>query len=608
MYVKKISTFVGLVGMTGLLLLGCSHEPSMKASNTVNTYSNPSASVVAQSAIYNVSADDTALIVYESTPPKERLCRRHGCDGADTAREQKRTMAWSHFSFAGHATVNVSKSQVQGELKDIIIRPSRGEGVDYDIISKNLEQASIVIEVLKTNAKLSVEFIDDRYLEFRQIPLDPLLIFADQLESEDHASIPDPAAKSTYLVKNGSAFSREIAATKKAVYFEPGVHELGYWEVPESVMQVYLAGGSYVKGAINSALEHKRFQKGFTVNGRGILSGEAFPWRPNKKKQGKESCLDEHGDAFDCWFDGVKMLQLGTDKFVFEGVTIVNAPHYVISGFRDDNIAWNAHTPQGDDDPKNDALGEGLFSEEDSYSGVMSNFKVLGNWRWNGDGAAILTNTTIEDCFISPFDDAFKTYSDGGVVKDCVIWQTDNGAVFQFGWYPKNIDGLLVDNMDLIHAEWTGRNQNWGIFNFADRGGDRGPTDRVFWLENSVFKNIYTEGPITRVIALENAVVKQQGFRNLVFENIQIEHLVTDKEAKSLQKEGNGTLDTVKKDWFGYPVGRPTNILHDASNKGHISDITIRGLVVDGQTINQTNAQTLGQFTLIGDDNMVVFE
>lgn len=606
----KPTIAAGLAIVASLLISGCGEDQkpaAQQASSHVEIYTNPAADQVAQSSIYSVTVNEQDLMLFESRPPKERRCKREGCDGADAARKANRTQAWGNFSFEGKATVKVVKEVAAGEVKDIIIRPKRGAGVDYKVVSKDLKNRTVTLDVFKTNAKLSVEFVDDRYIEYREIPFDSLLIFADQLESKDHAKVPAADAKETYLVKNGEAFSREKAAKAKTVYFDAGVHPIGYWEVPESVMHVYLAGGSYVKGAINSALEHKRFQKGFTVSGRGVLSGEDFPWRPDKRKQGKDSCW-RNGEAFDCWFQGVKMLQMGTDKYVFEGITIANAPHYVVTGFRDDNIAWNAHTPEGEDDPANDPLGEGLFTEEDDYSGIMSNFKVLGNWRWNGDGTAILRNSLVKDCFISPFDDAFKTYSDGGTVKDCVIWQTDNGAVFQFGWYPKNMSGLHIENLDLIHAEWTGRNQNWGIFNFADRGGNRGPTDRMFWMENSVFKNIYAEGPVTRVIALENAVVKQQGFRNLTFENIQLEYLVGEDKIEWLTTQGNGTINMTRKDWFGYPVGRPANIVKDYSGQGNISNILVKDLVIGGTKVTAENATTFGQFTLGGSDTMIRFE
>ncbi|MBQ0985764.1 hypothetical protein KBZ10_14800, partial [Streptomyces sp. F63] len=100
----------------------------------------------------------------------------------------------------------------------------------------------------------------------------------------------------------------------------------------------------------------------------------------------------------------MKMVQLGTDGFRFHDVTVVNAPHWVVSGYRDDQI-----TAAADD--------------ESEFGGTVEGVKVLGNWGWNGDGIPALRNTTVSNCFVSAFDDAFKLYSPGATVRDNTLWQ-----------------------------------------------------------------------------------------------------------------------------------------------------------------------------------------
>ncbi|KMT66442.1 hypothetical protein [Catenovulum maritimum] len=586
-------------------LIACSNKD--KHTDNIVSYQTPGAEKLQQSIIYNVTVKDQNLTVFESTPPLEKLCINYNCDGADNARKDKRSTAWTQFSFAEQASFTVKKNKVAGALSDIFVRPRRTENIDYKIIKKDLRNATITVQVLKPSAKLSIEYIDDRYHKVRELPLDGLMIFTDPLESKDLIKAPDIKSNDTYVVKYGESFDHSRANKATAVYFEAGVHELGYWEVPESVIHVYLAGGAYVKGAINSAMPYKRYQKGFKVTGRGIVSGEAFPWRADKRQNGIVPCINDKGEAIDCWFNTVKLLQVGTDQYYVDGVTFVNAPSYVITGFKDDNIVWNSNDGYGEDAPEKDPIGDDIFTEEAHYSGTLNNFKVLGNWRWNGDGAAIHANSTIKNCFISAFDDAFKTYSTNGKVRDCVIWQGDNGAIFQFGWYAKDISNLEVENLDIIHAEQTGRNQNAGIFNFADRGYNRvDPASRKS-LDNSTFKNIWVEGPLTRIVGLENKQVKNQSFRNITFENIFIERLINDEEILTYAPLGNGAYKPGSVDWRGLPVVRPSSIINDSGEHGEIKNIVFKNLVIGGTKVTNANAKSVGLFTIIGAKDQVHF-
>ena len=552
-----------------------------------------------RSDLYHVSIGGEPLTVYVSRPPAQRLCNSTGCDGADHVRSDQRSLAWTNFSFVTPTNVVVGKMPgTGGTLRDIQVRPSSGLGVDFTIVRKDIPAGEIEIRVIMPNSKLSVEYIDDRYDAFRELPKDGLLVFADQDESLDDYPPPDKSAPDVYVVAYGSPFNRNLAAQATAVYFEPGVHNLGYWEVPASVMHVYLADGAYVLGAINSAVAAKRTQAGFRVTGRGVLSGEAFPWRADKRSNGLQPCRDANGAVYDCWFDAVKLLQVGTDKFFVQGVTFANAPHWVIGGFKDTNIAWNAHDANGNDDPLNDPLGYGLYSEEANFSGSMSNVKVLGNWRWNNDGIGVLRNTAVKDCFVSAFDDAFKLFNNGGSVRNCVVWQMDNGSVFQLGWFAKGVTGLAVQDIDVMHAEWTGLNQNWGLVNFADRGWNGSPRT----IENSSFKDVRIEGPATRVVGLENRVITRQSFRNLTFENVRVDHLVTPEELIALAPMGNGAIDLSDVNNV-----RPPNIINDASAEATITGIVFRNFVIDDQLITAQNAQTVGQFAILGASTQVSF-
>ncbi|MBU8861611.1 MULTISPECIES: hypothetical protein [unclassified Micromonospora] len=359
-------------------------------------------------------------------------------------------------------------------------------------------------------------------------------------------------APDTYVVNPGTTFDRARAARSAPVIFKRGVHDLGYWPVPDSVRRVHLDGGAYVKGAIDSATVSKSTQQGFTLTGRGVLSGEDFDWRADKRTNGTTSC------SYDCWEHTVKMVQLGTDKFRFHDVTVVNAPHWVVTGHRDNEIT----AKQSDD--------------ESRFSGTISDVKVLGNWGWNGDGIPALTGTTISDSFVSAFDDAFKLYSSNATVKNNTLWQMDNGAVFQLGWFAKTISNITATNNTLLHTEWTGTNSNWGLLNYQEAGGS-GTVSNVSITGTRIM------GPTTRVVALSNTSAAQT-FRTITLADTTVDKLYSVAEINSLR--GNGSKDL------------PRNLVKQAKAP---LELTVRNLRIGGQAITAGNATTTGGFAISGE-------
>ncbi|ATO12438.1 hypothetical protein CO540_00105 [Micromonospora sp. WMMA2032] len=520
--------------------------PTAAAVAAVTVAKTPGLPAGDKSSIYAVSVEGKTPSVYR-TAPKARTCSSTNCDGGDYARADNRSFNWSSFWFpvGTTPTVTVTRTAAAGAVTDIKVR---GTG-DYTIVSKDLAARQIKIRVNRPKAKLSVEFIDNRYDSLRQLPLDGMLLFAD----DSRAAVADPSrtAPDTYVVNPGATFDRSRAARSTTVIFTRGVHDLGYWPVPDSVQRVHLAGGAYVKGAIDSATVSKSTQQGFTVTGRGVLSGEDFDWRADKRTNGTTSC------SYDCWEYTVKMVQLGTDKFRFHDVTVVNAPHWVVTGHRDNEIT----AKQGDD--------------ESRFTGTISDVKVLGNWGWNGDGIPALTGTTISDSFVSAFDDAFKLYSSNATIKNNTLWQMDNGAVFQLGWFAKTISNITATNNTLLHTEWTGTNSNWGLLNYQEAGGSGA-------ISNVSVTGTRIMGPTTRVVALSNTSASQ-AFRDITLADTRVDRLYSLAEINSLR--GNGSKDL------------PRNLVKQAKAP---LELTITNLTIGGTRITSANARTDGGFDITG--------
>jgi hypothetical protein len=314
------------------------------------------------------------------------------------------------------------------------------------------------------------------------------------------------------------------ADDQNVVYFGPGLHEIGD-RVIESGKTVYLAGGAYVKGRFKA-----NNVQDVTVRGRGVLSGEDYP----------------HGKTYDdnlIYIQGQK-----TTRVLIEGLTLVNSPLY--------NILING--------PRN----------------TVRNVKMI-SWWFSTDGAYVEDHGLIEDCFVKVNDDAFKLYESNTVVRDCVIWQLENGAPFQISWnMPTDNSGFHVKNIDIIRMEHRSdqinlaavdavhggnghmsnylfediriENANWRLFyitlakhEFADRANEMGQ------ISDLTFRNITATGSFQRKNTIKGWDADHKVF-NVTFENLK----VNGKYVRNAD-EGNFEIDPETTDNIVFKVDAP---------------------------------------------------
>ena len=159
---------------------------------------------------------------------------------------------------------------------------------------------------------------------------------------------------------------------------------------------------------------------------------------------------------------------------------------------------------------------QGFACTARGVSNVIRNCKVVGNWHPTTDGFVMDDFGMVEDCFIKADDDAIKLYGSHGVARRCVIWQMENGGVFQLGWTRQNAAGCRVSEVDIIRTEWTTTDRDArGIIASVGLGGSGG---------NHVFENIRVERGCGRIISLNlkpgsNATCTNVLIRNLTVEN-----------------------------------------------------------------------------------------
>lgn len=305
------------------------------------------------------------------------------------------------------------------------------------------------------------------------------------------------------------ALPLKIPAKDNLIYFEKGVHEIGNNYELKSGQTVYLAPGAYVKGIFTA-----NNAKDITITGHGILSGEDYAARSENHLISMRNC----------------------DNVLIEGITIINAPRYCVS--------INGNNQQ------------------------CRNLKMMG-WWFSTDGIGIGTNSSIEDCFFKVNDDAIKLYRSNTKVRNCVIWQMENGAPFQIGW---NMTGLNsnfdIKNIDIIHVEHQWDNPNEAVID-AIHGSEGIMQNYLFediridncdfrlihlmtkpnrfgkWnpekgeLRNFIFRNIecYTQPTMQNIIKGHDT---KHPVKNIVFENLMI-----NGKKISNAKEGNFYIDPI---------------------------------------------------------------
>ena len=472
-------------------------------------------------------------------------------DGLGASDQPGRSTSWTAFRTDSPVTVRVTR--LSGTFTEVKVRPTR-----FKIISHKKTDTSVEF-TLKPSQKISVEFDTDiRQNCFTGPPhgipciIDSLLIFADHPPAQDPLALisPDKIAviqpgchSNTVPVKNlpdrsADKAKLEIPTGKRVVHFLPGVHDLGYWQVPNTIDHLHFAPGSVVFGAIDvlpkdrqpGKLDLKKtyldawfketLRDDFTITGPGILSGSKLPWHLTKDFAFTEN---------DVYWSHIKLLQIAAKNITLQDLTLVDSPYWVLSFLND-----------------TDKRSRGQFQ----------NFKMLGAWTYNNDGLPVPggSDSIVRDAFIHANDDAFKLYNSNARIENCTVWQGPNGATFQLGWFAKTVRNVHIKNIDVIHNEnWYGVNQsNRALINFADATGQG-------TIEDFHFENLHIEGKILRLIGLKTG--GGQKIQNFHFNNLHLHSL------------GAGQLG---------PPGR--NYFHGDISNFHFTNFQINNLPITSPT------------------------
>jgi hypothetical protein len=276
-----------------------------------------------------------------------------------------------------------------------------------------------------------------------------MLVFVDPAEKD--TSYPD--IMHWKVLENAMPESIQNLKDVSSLYFAPGIHDIGVYQVPGNIKNIYLSEGAWVYGAIVMDGADK---SDVTISGRGVLSGARLHLRESHSIEAIN----------------------GANNITISGITIADYVHFAVRLLGKNNLVeWT---------------------------------KIVGGWIYNCDGIAAYEGSVIRNCFVWANDDNIKLYDDDILVENVVCWNLNNGAIFQLSWGGFTADRVIVRNVDVIRTDYSGKGGNHGIVNCRVGNGGHNLNylfeNIVIETPSSILVNLAPEG--------ENHSIGNMVFRN----------------------------------------------------------------------------------------------
>ena len=361
-----------------------------------------------------------------------------------------RSVSWIEFGQQKDDTTNVKVDIIANNNEYKFLNSIRILPVSYDIQVNVISETSVSFDIKSNYKHLSVEF---NYEDVSEINSNS----ANDFTSFKHSMLVFVGDFDSGVPKYAST----LAATnsQNVLYFEAGAHSILNGtakcetndktcnrtailtiESNSNIDTIYFERGAWVYGKINV------LKKNFNILGYGVLDGSYFSYSDRNKNHN----------------DGQYSINCGENCNI-NGITCYNPSNLCI----------------------------GALS---SYSKV-NGYRMIG-WYYNNDGIGLSSNSIINNSFIRTNDDSIKiSYGDNIIVSNNVIWQLFNGASFQLGWNGNGCENCIIENNDVIKAEWHGYSSSNNVIN---------PNDAVIGMHYTLGKS-------------------EANFKNIKFNNIRID-------------------------------------------------------------------------------------
>ena len=355
------------------------------------------------------------------------------------------TISWASFDLNEPVAVEVDVLDTNlVHVSDVRIFPSQYQ------ISPVVVGNSLYFSV-QNPAQYSIEIGTNGYQN-------GLMIFADPPETNAPCR-----TNSSYAVFDSATQNdlNNLPADVGGIYFRKGTHDIGIYNVPQQITNIYIERGAWVDGAL--MLTNNQNTRIF---GRGVLSGRTLDHRS--------------ADAIEA---------TGSTGLTVEGIVVADFKYFALR----------------------------LISTHTTVSWV----KTIGAWTWNSDGISVWDNSQVDHCFIWANDDAIKPYRPNITFSDIEVWQLDNGGTIEMSWGNAQSDNVVITNLDLLHAEWDHPGFNRGLLCCV---GNHYQTEGVSSsMSNWLIEDVVTETPVPNIFRITPAPSAPLNIQNLTLLNWNVE-------------------------------------------------------------------------------------
>lgn len=377
-------------------------------------------------------------------------------------------------------------------------------------------------------------------------PRNALLIFAEP-RLDDEFEPPVSLDDVIYAVEPGLVDNLNNV-TANIIYFQPGIYYMPWnyhAKFSAEVKWVYMAPGAYVKGAFQFLHDT---QTRYKFTGFGIVSGEKYVYEADVNNGYRHKTTENcHGTCVD-------LLRLTStaeysQQLDFHGVSFVEPPYHSFV----------------------------VYGDENSFRMNVSQFKMLGAWYWQTDGLELYTNSVMQNVFLHSNDDVLKIYHGNLRINNTVIWKNENGPVIQWGWAPRNIQNVVVNNTYVIHNKmyWTDVKENTCVINSCGPWSPDVHADNTKNIGHITIENLFVEGAVNCAIRL----FSMANTREIRVKNFQIGAWNDlDMESQKSLFEKSATVDG-------------GDLTVGVGDEG----LTLSEYTVAGKRINNQNAATIGR-------------
>lgn len=409
-------------------------------------------------------------------------------------------MAWSQFEYSQDVDVKINRRDGSTlSSGDVVIRPM---SITYSIAQSG--DGGVVIRIPNdvNGRRISVEFNQDLY-SFRSDgnqyvasggsvvgiePLNALAIFASPPVPSN--LVPQMTTSNTQTMKPGPIDNGDWGA-KSILYFPPGVYymnqdqagnsgQLGsnHIRLSSNTYWVHFAPGAYVKGAI----EYFTTQN-FYATGHGVLSGENYVYQANAAEGYVADKSDQYGLRM-WWHNSIGQGQ----KWTCQGPTVAAPPFNTMD-----------------------------FNGNSAITSQIVDYKQVGAFFYQTDGPEIYPNSVVHDIFWHVNDDGIKLYYSGVSLSRVTIWKCHNDPIIQMGWTSRNLSGISVDILNVIHAryyksETVVPSAIIGASPFYTSGLSPDPSQLI----SATISNVVCEGPCPGLVR----ITPLQSYQNFIIKNV----------------------------------------------------------------------------------------